>query len=52
MSVWSRVRCWRAPSWAPLFVRRAFAGCWTQDEIDAIQRHARERAEEMRRLTE
>jgi hypothetical protein len=29
-----------------------FPGCWTQEEIDAIWRNARERAEEMRRLTE
>jgi hypothetical protein len=29
-----------------------FPGCWTQDEIDAIWRHARERAEELRGLTE
>lgn len=30
------IRCWRAPRWAPRFVRAWFPGCWTQEEIDQI----------------
>ena len=35
-------KCWRAPKWSPLWLRRAFPGCWTQEEIDAIQSRAHE----------
>jgi hypothetical protein len=45
-------RCWRAPRWAPLWLRRAFPGCWTQDEIDRINHRAEQQYQRMQQFIE
>lgn len=46
------LRCWRAPRWAPLWLRRRFPGCWTQEEIDNLWERARKRQADLDRFSE